>query len=113
MSAPGGAGEGGRFAGALPTLEAAVEQHVADGACVWIGNFGCQLFAVGRELARQRRRELHLVVASGGLLLDDLLAAGVAGDGHLRPLLEPGRAAADPQLPARRGSRAPTCAGRS
>lgn len=58
------------------SLEAAVEELVADGDCIWIGNFGAQLFAVGDELVRQGRRDLHVVISSGGLLLDRLLAAG-------------------------------------
>jgi glutaconate CoA-transferase subunit A len=64
----------------LSDLAAAVEEHVADGDCVWIGNFGAQLFAVGDELIRQGRRDLHVVIASGGILLDRLLAAGVVGE---------------------------------
>jgi len=61
-------------------LAEAVQEYVADGDCVWLGNFGAQLFAVGHELIRQGRRDLHLVIASGGLLLDELLAAGVAAE---------------------------------
>jgi glutaconate CoA-transferase subunit A len=61
-------------------LEGAVAATVADGACVWLGNFGAQLFAVGAELIRQGRRDLHVVIGSGGLLLDQLLAAGVAAE---------------------------------
>ena len=62
------------------TLADAVEQHVHDGDQVWIGNFGAQLFVVGDELIRQGRRDLHVVIASGGLLLDRLLAAGVVAE---------------------------------
>jgi glutaconate CoA-transferase subunit A len=61
-------------------LEDAVAATVADGDCVWLGNFGAQLFAVGAELIRQGRRDLHVVIGSGGLLLDRLLAAGVAAE---------------------------------
>lgn len=50
---------------------------VRDGDCVYLGNFGAQLFAVGDELIAQQRRKLHAVVASGGLLLDRLIGAGV------------------------------------
>ncbi|MCW2982292.1 MAG: coenzyme transferase [Solirubrobacterales bacterium] len=64
----------------LPSLEDAVASTVADGDCVWIGNFGTQLFAVAEELIRQGRRDLHLVVGSGGILLDRLLAEGVAAE---------------------------------
>lgn len=63
----------------LLELSEAVEREVSDGDCVWIGNFGAQLFAVGAELIRQRRRDLHVVMASGGILLDRLIAAGVLG----------------------------------
>ncbi len=61
-------------------LADAVEATVADGDTVWIGNFGTQLFAVGAELIRQGRRGLHVVIGSGGLLLDQLLAAGVVAE---------------------------------
>jgi glutaconate CoA-transferase subunit A len=64
----------------LPSLEDAVASTVADGDCVWIGNFGSQLFAVAEELIRQRRRDLHVVIGSGGILLDRLLAEGVAAE---------------------------------
>ena len=61
-------------------LADAVEELVSDGDCVWIGNFGAQLFAVGRELVRQGKRDLHVVIASGGLLLDQLVEAGVVAE---------------------------------
>ena len=53
---------------------------VPDGACVYLGNFGAQLFAVGHELIRARRRDLRIVAPSGGILLDDLIAEGVTTD---------------------------------
>jgi glutaconate CoA-transferase subunit A len=59
-------------------LTAVIEEHVADGDCVWLGNFGSQLFAVAHELIRQNRRDLHVVAGSGGIALDQLLGAGVA-----------------------------------
>jgi glutaconate CoA-transferase, subunit A len=59
------------------TLADAVRAHVQDGTRVYLGNFGSQLFSVGHELIRQRLRGLHAVIASGGLLLDQLLGAGV------------------------------------
>jgi glutaconate CoA-transferase subunit A len=61
-------------------LAACVAEHVADGDCVWLGNFGSQLFAVGEELIRRRRRDLHVVAGSGGILLDQLIGAGVVGE---------------------------------
>ncbi|MFT3866478.1 MAG: CoA-transferase [Solirubrobacterales bacterium] len=68
------------MSGGPARLEDAVAASVADGDCVWVGNFGAQLFAVGEELIRQGRRDLHLVIGSGGILLDRLLAAGVAAE---------------------------------
>jgi glutaconate CoA-transferase subunit A len=61
-------------------LAAVVEEHVGDGDCVWLGNFGSQLFAVAHELILQRRRDLHVVAGSGGIALDQLIGAGVAGE---------------------------------
>lgn len=58
------------------TMTDAVAAEVPDGTSVYLGNFGSQLFAVGHEIIRQQRRGLDLVVASGGLLLDQLLGAG-------------------------------------
>jgi glutaconate CoA-transferase, subunit A len=53
---------------------------VRPGETVWLGNFGAQLFAVGEELVRQGARDLHVVLASGGLLLDRLIGAGVVAE---------------------------------
>jgi glutaconate CoA-transferase subunit A len=50
---------------------------VSDGTCVYIGNFGAQLHCVGHEIVRQRLSDLHVVMGSGGILLDLLLGAGV------------------------------------
>jgi glutaconate CoA-transferase subunit A len=61
-------------------LADAVAEHVADGSCIWLGNFGAQLFVVGRELVAQGRRGLHVVISSGGLLLDELLQEGVVAE---------------------------------
>lgn len=58
-------------------LAEAVDRFVPDGSTVYIGNFGAQLFAVGHELIRQDKRGLHTVIASGGILLDQLIGAGV------------------------------------
>lgn len=60
----------------LLSLPEAVDR-VEDGSTVYIGNFGAQLFAVGHELIRSRRRDLDAVIASGGILLDQLIGAGV------------------------------------
>lgn len=59
------------------SLPEAVRTHVPNGSRVYLGNFGAQLFSVGHELIRQRREDLEAVVASGGLLLDQLIGAGV------------------------------------
>jgi len=53
---------------------------VRAGDTVWLGNFGAQLFAVGEELVRAGARDLHVVVASGGLLLDRLIGAGAVAE---------------------------------
>jgi glutaconate CoA-transferase, subunit A len=50
---------------------------VDSGNTVLLGNFGSQLFCVGHELIRQRKRGLHIVAGSGGILLDELLLEGV------------------------------------
>jgi glutaconate CoA-transferase subunit A len=57
-------------------LAEAVARWTSPGSCVYIGNFGTQLFAVGHEIVRQHRHGLHLVVGSGGLLMDQLIGAG-------------------------------------
>jgi glutaconate CoA-transferase subunit A len=44
---------------------------------VYLGNFGAQLFCVGHEMVRQRLRDIDLVIASGGLLMDQLIGAGI------------------------------------
>lgn len=62
------------------SLAEAVTRYVPDGACVYIGNFGASLFSVGHEIIRQHRTDLHVVIASGGLLLDQLIAAEVLAE---------------------------------
>lgn len=59
------------------TLAEAVRFHVRPGIRVYLGNFGAQLFSVGHEMIRQRVTGVDAVIASGGLLLDQLLGAGV------------------------------------
>lgn len=61
----------------LRNLAGAVAEHVRDGSRVYLGNFGAQLFSVGHELIRARRQRLDVVIASGGLLLDQLFGAGL------------------------------------
>lgn len=59
------------------SLADAVSAHVRPGTKVYLGNFGAQLFSVGHEMIRQGCREVDAVIASGGLLMDQLLGAGV------------------------------------
>lgn len=59
------------------SLAEAVTSHVLPGTSVYLGNFGAQLFSVGHEMIRQGCREVDAVIASGGLLMDQLLGAGV------------------------------------
>jgi len=61
----------------LTTLVDAVSDFVRPGMSVYLGNFGAQLFCVGHELIRQDLSEIDAVIASGGLLMDQLLGARV------------------------------------
>lgn len=63
----------------LLTLEESVRAHVSPGQTVYLGNFGAQLFCVGHEMVRQRIRNVAAVMGSGGILMDQLLGAGVLG----------------------------------
>ena len=58
----------------------AIDRYAPAGATVYVGNFGAQLFAVGHELIRGRRSDLHVIMGSGGILLDQMLAAGVVAE---------------------------------
>jgi glutaconate CoA-transferase subunit A len=60
------------------TLTEAVRAYVRPGAVVYLGNFGAQLFSVGHEMIRQHVSDISILMASGGLLLDQLIGAGVA-----------------------------------
>ena len=57
-------------------LTEAVESFVPSGAAIYLGNFGAQLFAVGHQLLRSGRNDLHVIMGSGGILLDQLIGAG-------------------------------------
>lgn len=59
----------------VKSMTDAVAATVHDGSSVYLGNFGAQLFAVGHEIIRQEVRDLDAIIASGGLLLDQLLGA--------------------------------------
>lgn len=63
-------------AGKQMGLTEAVRRHVHPASSVYLGNFGAQLFAVGHELIRQGVTDIDAVIASGGLLMDQLLGAG-------------------------------------
>jgi glutaconate CoA-transferase subunit A len=65
------------------SLAEAVQQKVHDGTTIYVGNFGSQLFVVAHEIIRQGRIGLDIVVASGGLLLDQLLGADAVGSATL------------------------------
>ncbi|MEU8639417.1 CoA-transferase [Amycolatopsis sp. NPDC048633] len=58
----------------------AVVGSVSPGDTVWLGNFGVQLFAVADELIRWGLTGLHVVIGSGGLVLDRLIGAGVVDE---------------------------------
>lgn len=61
----------------LESLEDAVRRNVKPGDVVYLGNFGAQLFCVGHEIIRQGVRDLDLILPSGGILMDQLLGAGL------------------------------------
>ena len=98
------------------SLAVAVRRNVNSGDSVYIGNFGAQLFCVAAELIRADYTDLDLIAGSGGLLLDQLIGAGVARSvtfahcwnpvgpqpaWNLRRAAEPqvGVADSDPELP--------------
>lgn len=62
----------------LTTLEAAVREHVHDGDIVALQNMATQAapMATVREIIRQEKRDLGLVVLVGGIAVDWLAAAG-------------------------------------
>jgi len=62
----------------LTTLEAAVREHVHDGDVVALQNMATQAapMATVREIIRQEKRDLGLVVLVGGIAVDWLAAAG-------------------------------------
>ncbi|MFT3874142.1 MAG: CoA-transferase [Nocardioides sp.] len=75
---PAGTPERG-LASLLTTLRAAVAS-VEIGEKIYLGNFGSQLFSVGHEMLRQRCSGLHLIMGSGSILLDQLIAGGVTDE---------------------------------
>ena len=63
----------------LQSLASAIEQHVADGACVALEGFTHLIpFAAGHEIIRQGRRHLHLVRMTPDLVYDQLIGMGCA-----------------------------------
>jgi acyl CoA:acetate/3-ketoacid CoA transferase alpha subunit len=63
----------------VTTLEGAIAGHVSDGDVVALQNMATQAapMALVRELIRQEKRDLGLVVLVGGIAVDWLAAAGV------------------------------------
>ena len=77
------------------TMGEAVDHYAPAGSTVYIGNFGAQLFALGHELIRRAVRDLDVVIASGGILLDQLIGAEIlrsATFGHCWSPVGPGPA---------------------
>ncbi|MEN3270163.1 MAG: glutaconate CoA-transferase, subunit [Pseudonocardia sp.] len=100
MPADGGSGP------ALLSLADAVRRHVRPGVRVYLGNFGAQLFSVGHEIIRQGCSHLDVVIASGGLLMDQMLGAGVLRSATFAHCWSPvGRPGPGVQLPTGRGGR--------
>jgi glutaconate CoA-transferase subunit A len=63
----------------LMSLAAAIERHVADGACVALEGFTHLIpFAAGHEIIRQGRRDLHLVRMTPDLVYDQMIGMGCA-----------------------------------
>jgi glutaconate CoA-transferase, subunit A len=60
-------------------LAAAIEEYVADGACIALEGFTHLIpFAAGHEIIRQERRRLHLVRMTPDLVYDQLIGMGCA-----------------------------------
>jgi len=60
-------------------LSAAIEEYVADGACIALEGFTHLIpFAAGHEIVRQARRRLHLVRMTPDLVYDQLIGMGCA-----------------------------------
>jgi glutaconate CoA-transferase, subunit A len=65
------------LSGKITSVAEAIECHVKDGDCVFLGGFGqCIPFALGMELARQSKRELTICRSGADILFDMLIAAG-------------------------------------
>lgn len=61
------------------SLAAAIERHVADGACVALEGFTHLIpFAAAHEIIRQGRRDLHLVRMTPDLVYDQMIGMGCA-----------------------------------
>jgi glutaconate CoA-transferase subunit A len=60
-------------------LAAAIEEYVADGACIALEGFTHLIpFAAGHEIVRQSKRRLHLVRMTPDLVYDQLIGMGCA-----------------------------------
>ncbi len=60
------------------TMSEAVKKFVRDGNLVFLSGFGnCITYSAGHELIRQKKRNLRLTKAAGGILFDQLIGANV------------------------------------
>jgi glutaconate CoA-transferase subunit A len=65
------------FAGKVMTLDEATRKFVDDGMTVYFGGFGQHTpFAAVHEIIRQRKRNLTITRAAGGVIFDQLIGAG-------------------------------------
>jgi len=53
-----------------------VVASIPAGGTVYLGNFGAPLHCVAHEMIRQRLTGLHVIMGSGGIVLDALIGAG-------------------------------------
>lgn len=59
-------------------MKEAVKKFVRDGDLVFLSGFGnCVTYAAGHELIRQKKRNLKITKAAGGILFDQLIGANV------------------------------------
>lgn len=60
------------------SMKEAVHKYVKDGDLVFLSGFGnCITYSAGHELIRQRKRNLRVTKAAGGILFDQLIGANV------------------------------------
>ncbi len=62
----------------LMTMSEAVKKYVRDGDLVFLSGFGnCITYSAAHELIRQKKRNLKVTKAAGGILFDQLIGANV------------------------------------